>query len=94
MEILDHALVRFIERVKGVSLDEYRQELSDIADGLAWGDERAPPEDGGFLMVAWKGRLKTILPPGSRGKRDKSGDTKFATMSDPASVPRTPRPVL
>jgi hypothetical protein len=84
MEILDHALVRYIERVKGVSLDAYREELNALVASAEWRDEGKP--DDGFVMVAWKGRLKTILPQGARGKRDKFGNTRFATLDAPGSV--------
>lgn len=82
--ITDHALVRFIERVKGVSLEEYRKELSNILDATTeWGRDPKPQDDG-FLMVVEGGTLITILPAGTRGKkRDKYGYTRFATLPTP-----------
>lgn len=82
-EVTDHALIRFIERVKGVSLDDYRRELDDILDATTkWSRSPSPESENTCLMVVERGTLITILPPGKRGKaKDKHGYTRFAEIA-------------
>lgn len=70
MEISDHALIRYIERVKGVSLEGYRAELAQM---LAAPAREATKKDGPIRphqvgLVMQGDRIVTILTQGMRPK--------------------------
>lgn len=78
MRVSDHALVRYLERIKGISLDEYRVEIRGLAETYR---ERPPHCSGEFhagliLTVELLGEpiITTVLGPGHRPKRK-----RFAT---------------
>lgn len=74
--VSDHALVRYLERVRGMDLNPYRQELRQLAEA----HEGAPATsggtwDGGLVIVIeqlGKPVIVTVLGPGYRPKRPRS----------------------
>lgn len=76
LTISDHALVRYIERVKGESLDAIRQE---IADAISENRARRIPDSGyddGLMFVLEIGTVITVLTPAYRPKRGKQWATR------------------
>lgn len=85
--ITEHALVRFIERVKGVSLDPYREELRSLVGAKrVWSDTPHQASAEEHLMVMEGDTLITVLPPGARGK--KRGPRRF--MARYSTIPVAP----
>lgn len=83
-KISEHALIRYIERVRGESLDQYRRELEAILDQtVKWRRDLPPGGIPGFVLVVEFGTLVTILPPRSRGQKNKSGFTRYAALATP-----------
>ncbi|MEP0323267.1 hypothetical protein [Bauldia litoralis] len=78
VDISDHALVRFIERYKGVSLDDYRKEMTAAIERHK-SDQVAPggTYEDGFLFVVQAmtvpPRVVTVLPPNWRAKHKDFG---------------------
>jgi len=81
MAVNDHALIRFIERYKGVSLDAYRREL--VALAAAATPLQRPLVGGEALqefaaLVLPVGRIVTVFAPGARPWR--KGRSKVAAL--------------
>ncbi len=76
MEVSDHALVRYIERVRGESLEKFREEVRTLI-----AEHEGTPHPGnvyyeGFTFIieshCERKIVVTILPPGFRKKKKKS----------------------
>ena len=71
--ISDHALVRYMERIKGVCLDEYRDEIRALVETHK--DAPAPAggifDDGMVIIIETLGHpvVTTVLGSGQRPKR-------------------------
>ena len=79
-KITDHALLRFMERVKGINIDVYRAELGQFLYSIPeWDVQPKPSHEEGLLLVKEYGRLVTILPKGMRGKK-RNKHAKYATI--------------
>lgn len=63
--ITDHALVRFIERVKGIPLDDVRQEMRDLCRRYVDSGALQASIDGYWWQFR-AGRVVTILPSKAR----------------------------
>jgi hypothetical protein len=66
-DVTDHAVVRYLERVKGIDLDAIRQEIASIIDGAAErvpvkGDATGLVANGLTFVVTGDGRVVTIHP--------------------------------
>jgi len=100
LRISDHALVRFIERIKGVSLDAYRDELRGIVTAN-WPNTTPPPDHDPGMAIAIENLglpvIVTVMGAGMRPKRPKgfgqrivyvpSGEPQ-AQVADEYGVPR------
>jgi hypothetical protein len=83
MTISDHALVRFIERVKGVSLDCYREEIAALispAERLSVKD-LAGTEDDCLAVIELGNSVVTILGRGHRLKASRQWGTSFVPIA-------------
>lgn len=99
LRVSDHALVRFIERIKGVSLDPYRAELLALA--AAHRDEQPPSgvfDDGLVLIVELLGHpvITTVLGPGQRPKRKQQpyGTGLIHVPAQGGDAPSAGRPMM
>ena len=59
--VSDHALLRYIERVKGFDLDVMREEIEAIIGPAAKMKARRVSADGFTYVLSQSGRLKTVL---------------------------------
>lgn len=88
LAVSDHALVRYMERIKGICLDEYRAEVRALADKHQ--DELSPTPgefDNGFVIVIEALGLPivtTVLGPGHRPKRKAAFSTRLIYVPRPA----------
>lgn len=75
LRISDHALVRYMERVKGLCLDEYRQEIREMVEKHQ--NEPMPEgyDNGIVIVIESLGPpiVTTILGHGQRPKRKNYG---------------------
>lgn len=68
--ISDHALVRWLERHHGLSLEEYRRELYDkVADRVLAGVSSVAVD--GMVFVCKDKRLITVIPQGDSKNRER-----------------------
>lgn len=79
--VSDHALVRYMERIKGICLDAYRAEIQALA---AANQHRPLPaagefDDGLILVIEVLGLpvVTTVLGPGQRPKRRRAFGTQL-----------------
>jgi len=69
--VTDHALIRWIERVKGISLDPWRMEIaSTCAEALAVGATSLNTDHATFVLEC--GKVVTVLEPGQRPSPEKT----------------------
>ena len=78
--VTDHALLRYLERHKGIDLDAIRDEIRGLADeALAFKDGEHYRHPNGVVMVLGnKGKVVTILSP---EQSEKFNGRKLATPS-------------
>lgn len=80
MNVSDHALVRFIERVKGLSLDNYRAEMTTLAEAHKGDAVLSGCYDDAALFViehlAERPTIVTVLPPNFRPKKQQRQPTR------------------
>lgn len=63
--VTDHALIRWIERVKDINLDPWRMEIASLcAEALAVGATSLVTDEATFVFD--EGKIVTILEPGQR----------------------------
>ncbi|MCW5695829.1 MAG: hypothetical protein KIS96_03730 [Bauldia sp.] len=91
--VSDHALVRFIERIKGVSLDQYRDEILGL---LREGRPNPIPDHGhddGILFVIENESappvVVTVLSPGMRPRRPGAKRRLWFTTRTLVHIPTT-----
>lgn len=66
MFVTDHAVIRYLERVRGFSLERARLEIQEICRGAV--NARIKKE--GFVYVVENGNVRTILPDTGRPGRE------------------------
>lgn len=62
LEISDHALIRYIERVLEVDLDPVRKQLMDKVLPSYAGMSRQAVVKGGFRYILADGKIATVIP--------------------------------
>lgn len=80
LRISDHALIRYIERIKGVSLDQYRQEILSLTGGRDQVNVKELPDgydDGALFIVEMNEVIITVIGRGQRPKRTKRFGARF-----------------
>lgn len=72
--VTDHALVRYIERVLGVNLQEVRRAiLTDSIKAAVKGGAASVTIDG-FTYIIENGRITTIIKGRQRNKKKRNGE--------------------
>jgi hypothetical protein len=62
--VTDHAIIRYLERVKGIDLTTIRAEIETIAKRAGSGPGEHRISAGGFTYVIHANRVTTIIPGG------------------------------
>lgn len=74
--VTDHAVIRYLERVRGMDIAAIRNEIaSKVARGVALGAKRVTV-DGFDYDLSPTGAVCTIVPAGGSGKRVRHGPTR------------------
>lgn len=76
LRVCDHALLRFLERVGGLDVEDMRRRLAESLDRAAGAAEQLGAREmtiaaDGFHYVVVKGTVVTVLSPTMRPKRMK-----------------------
>lgn len=68
--VSDHAILRYLERVKGIDIEAIRAELNSpaVADAVAFGCDTVKRGDGSRLRLVGD-VVQTVLPKHQRGCR-------------------------
>ena len=71
MKITDHAVLRYLERVKGLDVETARRDIAKTMEVAEGHDTASGVTSNGFRYVIYDGALVTIKPILRGGKRPK-----------------------
>jgi hypothetical protein len=81
VKVSDHALLRYLERVKGINIEAARAEVEEITGVAAALGAMTVARDGHVYVLSLDYTVKTVLPKGGKPSRRSRGRCPYVVRA-------------